>query len=93
MGTWEELQYALRHDVPMHIVKMCDAYSEERTKLMLEPRQVELVRRAGGWGLNGGFYGFKDFMPRWAGRRKGRRRQFPHLVFCVLAHSGSLECF
>jgi hypothetical protein len=41
MGTYEELQYAMRHDIPMFIIKMCPKLKEARAAILLEPRQVE----------------------------------------------------
>jgi hypothetical protein len=43
MGTWEELSYAVRHKTPLYIIKMCDEYKESRTRVQLEPRQVNTV--------------------------------------------------
>ena len=41
MATWEELAYALRYDKTMYIVKMCDKYSQVRTRGLLDNRQFK----------------------------------------------------
>jgi hypothetical protein len=48
MGTYEELQYAMRHELPMFIVKMCPKLKESRAAILLEPRQVEQNRWSAG---------------------------------------------
>lgn len=43
MGTYEELQYAMRHELPMFIVKMCPKLKESRAAILLEPHRLSRI--------------------------------------------------
>jgi|EP01046_Picozoa_sp_COSAG06_P013530 hypothetical protein len=42
LGTWEELEFGMNERKQMCIVRMCDEFSEPKTKMVLGPRQAIL---------------------------------------------------
>ena len=43
-GTFEELGYAMRHSIPMYLLKMAPRWSEAKAALILENLQADDVR-------------------------------------------------